>query len=63
MPPSDRWLLVESDGTLWLLKREGAELRGRVVTREALRQEFPQLYAELARTNNADCQRVVVEPR
>lgn len=59
--PRDRWLLVEENGELWLLKREGREVRGRVVSREALSREFPRLYAELIASNNKDCPRVVVE--
>ena len=57
----DRWLLVEENGDLWLLKREGHELHGRTVSREGLRQEFPRLYAEVAATVDKDTPRVVVE--
>ena len=57
----DRWLLVEENGDLWLLKREGHELHGRIVSREGLRNEFPRLYAALVATNNKDTPRVVVE--
>jgi hypothetical protein len=57
----DRWLLVDSDGSLWLLKREGHELHGRIVSREGLRREFPQLYAALARSTNRDAPFIVVE--
>ena len=57
----DRWLLVEENGDLWLLKREGAEVRGRLVSHDALQREFPRLYAELVATANWDCPRVVVE--
>ena len=45
----DRWLLVEENGDLWLLKREGHELHGRIVSREGLRNEFPRLYAHWSR--------------
>jgi hypothetical protein len=61
MAARDRWLLVEEDGALWLLKREGLEVRGRIVSREALSREFPRLYAELIRTDSKDCPRVVTE--
>jgi hypothetical protein len=47
MAARDRWLLVEENGDLWLLKREGPEVRGRIVSRDGLRREFPRLYAEL----------------
>jgi len=57
----DRWLFVEENGDLWLLKREGHELHGRIVSREGLRHEFPRLYAELVASNNKDTPRVVVE--
>jgi hypothetical protein len=57
----DRWLLVEENGDLWLLKREGHELHGRIVSREGLRREFPRLYAELVASVNKDAPRVVVE--
>jgi hypothetical protein len=63
MAASDRWVLIESDGTLWLLKREGAELRRRIVSRESLRQEFPRLYAELLRSDHKDTPKVITEPR
>jgi hypothetical protein len=61
MAARDRWLLVEEDGALWLLKREGHELHGRLVSHEALRHEFPRLYAELVASNNKDTPRVIVE--
>jgi hypothetical protein len=61
MAARDRWLLVEDNGELWLLKREGPEVRGRIVPREALRGEFPRLYAELIASNNKDTPRVIVE--
>jgi hypothetical protein len=61
MAARDRWLLVEEDGALWLIKREGPELHGRIVSREGLRREFPRLYDELVTTDNRDCPRVVVE--
>jgi hypothetical protein len=57
----ERWVLVEENGDLWLLKREGREVRGRVVSREQLSHEFPGLYAQLVATINRDCPRVVVE--
>jgi hypothetical protein len=63
MTARDRWILVEKDGTLWLLKREGAELHGRIVSREGLRLEFPGLYAELVASDSRVCPRVVVERR
>ena len=43
MTARDRWLLIEENGDLWLLKREGAEVRGRIVSRDGLRREFPRL--------------------
>jgi hypothetical protein len=61
MAARDRWLLVEENGDIWLLKREGFELHGRIVSREGLRAEFPRLYAELVATANRDCPRIVVE--
>ena len=61
MAARDRWVLVEENGDRWLLKREGLEMRGRIVSREALSREFPRLYAELIRTDSKDCPRVVVE--
>jgi hypothetical protein len=61
MAARDRWILIEEDGTLWLLKRQGLELHGRIVSREGLRREFPRLYAELMATANLDTPRVVVE--
>jgi len=63
MAARDRWLLVEEAGALWLLKREGHELHGRIVSREGLHREFPQLYAELIASDHKDCPRVVVERR
>jgi hypothetical protein len=61
MAARDRWVLAEENGDLWLLRREGAEIRGRLVSREALRQEFPRLYAEVTASINKDCPRIVVE--
>jgi len=61
MTARDRWILVEKDGTLWLLKREGAELHGRIVSREGLRHEFPQRYDELVATDHKDTPRIVQE--
>ena len=61
MSARDRWILVEEDGTLWLLKREGAEVRGRIVSRDGLRREFPRLYAELIASDHKDTPRIVVE--
>jgi hypothetical protein len=61
MAARDRWVLVEENGDLWLLKREGAEIRGRIVSHDSLRREFPRLYAELVSSNNKDCPRIVVE--
>jgi hypothetical protein len=63
MAARDRWLLVEEDGTVWLLKREGHELHGRIVSREGLRNEFPRLYAELLASDHNDTPRIVVERR
>jgi hypothetical protein len=62
MAARDRWVLVEEDGALWLLKREGPELRGRIVSREGLRREFPRLYDVLVASDHENCPRVVVEP-
>jgi hypothetical protein len=61
MAARDRWVLVEENGDLWLLKREGPAVRGRIVSRECLRREFPRLYAELVASNNKDTPRVIVE--
>jgi hypothetical protein len=63
MPARDRWVLVEDNGDLWLLKREGSEVRGRIVSREGLSREFPRLYAELVASDHKDCPRIVVERR
>jgi hypothetical protein len=61
MAARDRCVLVEENDDLWLLKREGPELHGRIVSREGLRAECPRLYAELVATANLDTPRVVVE--
>jgi hypothetical protein len=61
MTARDRWVLVEDNGDLWLIKREGRELHGRIVSREGLRQEFPHLYAQLVASDHKDCPRIVVE--
>ena len=61
MGARDRWLLVEENGDLWLIKREGVELHGRLVSREGLRHEFPRLYDALVASNNRDAPFVVVE--
>jgi hypothetical protein len=63
MAARDRWVLVEEDGALWLIRREGHELHGRIVTREGLRAEFPRLYAELVRSDHKDAPKVITEPR
>lgn len=61
MAARDRYLLVEEDGGLWLLKREGAELRGRVVSREGVRHEFPGLYKELLAGDYKDAPKIIVQ--
>jgi hypothetical protein len=61
MAARDRWLLVEENGDLWLLKRQGSELHGRIVSREGLRREFPGLYAALVASDHKDCPRIVTE--
>ena len=61
MATRDRWLLVEENGDLWLLKREGSEVHGRIVSRDGLRREFPRLYDQLIASNDKDTPRVVVE--
>jgi hypothetical protein len=61
MTARDRWLLVEEYGDLWLLKREGSEVRGRIVSREGLRREFPRLYDQLVASDHKDTPRIVVE--
>ena len=61
MAARDRWVLVEENGDLWLIKREGAELHGRIVSREGLRHEFPRLYDALVASTNRDAPYVVVE--
>jgi hypothetical protein len=61
MTARDRWLLVEENGDLWLIKREGHELHGRIVSREGLHHEFPRLYDALVASNNRDAPLVVVE--
>ena len=40
MTARDRWLLVEENGDLWLIKREGHELHGRIVSREGFELNF-----------------------
>ena len=60
MAARDRWLLVEDNGELWLLKRQGRE-HGRTVSRDGLRREFPRLYAALVASTNRDAPFVVVE--
>jgi hypothetical protein len=61
MTARDRWALVEENGDLWLIKREGSELHGRIVSREGLRQEFPRLYDQLVASDHKDAPKVVVE--
>jgi hypothetical protein len=61
MAARDRWLFVEENGDPWLLKREGPEVRGRIVSREGLRREFPRLYDQLTASDHKDTPRVVVE--
>jgi hypothetical protein len=61
MAARDRWALIEEDGTIWLLKREGPELHGRIVSREGLRREFPHLYDQLIASDHKDAPKVVVE--
>jgi hypothetical protein len=61
MAVRDRWVLVEDNNELWLLKREGAEVRGRIVSHEGLSREFPRLYDALVASDNKDTPRVVVE--
>ena len=57
----DRWLPVEENDDLWLIKREGSEVRGRIVSREGLRREFPRLYDQLVTSDHKDTPRIVVE--
>ena len=61
MAARDRWILVEENGDLWLIKREGSEVRGRIVSREGLRREFPRLYDQLVASDHKDTPRIVVE--
>jgi hypothetical protein len=61
MTARDRWVLVEENGDLWLLKREGSELHGRIVSREGLRHEFPRLYDALVASDHENCPRIVIE--
>ena len=61
MATRDRWLLVEENDDLWLIKREGSEVRGRIVSREGLRREFPRLYDQLVASDHKDTPRIVVE--
>jgi hypothetical protein len=61
MAARDRWLLVEDNGELWLLKRQGHELHGRTVSRDGRRREFPRLYTALVASTNRDAPFVVVE--
>lgn len=61
MTARDRWLLVEENDDLWLIKREGSEVRGRIVSREGLRREFPRLYDQLVASDHKDTRRIVVE--
>jgi len=61
MTARDRWVLVEENGDLWLLKREGSELHGRIVSREGLRHEFPRFYDALVASDHENCPRIVIE--
>jgi hypothetical protein len=61
MATRDRWLLVEENDDLRLIKREGSEVRGRIVYREGLRREFPRLYDQLVGSDHKDTPRIVVE--
>jgi hypothetical protein len=61
MATRDRWLLVEDNDDLWLIKREGSEVRGRIVSGEGLRREFPRLYDQLVASDHKDTPRIVVE--
>lgn len=63
MAARDRWVLVEENGDLWLLRREGHELHGRIVSREGLRCEYPRLYDALLASDHKDTPRVAVERR
>ena len=54
MATRDRWLIVEENDDLWLIKREGSEVRGRIVSREGLRREFPRLYDQLVASDHKD---------
>ena len=40
MATRDRWLIVEENDDLWLIKREGSEVRGRIVSREGFAGNF-----------------------
>ena len=61
MATRDRWLLVEENDDLWLIKREGSEVRGRIVSGEGLRREFFRLYDQLVASDHKDTPRIVVE--
>jgi hypothetical protein len=55
----ERWLVVLTDGRLWLHEGPGPD---RIVTRVELALAYPRLHAELITTVNKDCPRVVMEP-
>jgi hypothetical protein len=63
MMTPERWLLCFEDNRLWLHERIGDEVRDRRVTREDLQRDYPRLAAELQRTINRDCPRILREPR
>jgi hypothetical protein len=59
----ERWLLVEeTGGELWLIERQGAELRGRPISRPELLAAWPSLSRALVASDNMNAPRVVVEP-
>jgi hypothetical protein len=62
MTEPERWLVVLTDGRLWLHEGPGVEAHDRIVTRVELALAYPRLHAELIMTDNKDTPRIVREP-
>jgi hypothetical protein len=61
MTEPERWLVVLTDGRLWLHEGPGADAADRIVTRVELTIAYPGLHRALLATDQQDCPRVVVE--
>jgi hypothetical protein len=57
----DRFVVALADASIWLVERQGDEMRGRLVTRVELATTFPRLYAALLASNNSDAPFIVME--